>query len=432
MDTIQQANVHYYNVLRWALQDQNIECYHGERFTTATRAARLIEYGVTLVNPFEIDKAMRMAEPLALQCQSSGVMIYRKLDKLFFQISLPENLWLNYYRGQHTTGLGIGVDVYGEQVDYTFEQPNGIMIGAPGAGKTYGSIATFLALCETFSVEEFKAVICDYHGDMSVLKNEEHLVNFEWGTIADSMDTTVRAIQYVYNLMLQRIEDQNKDDYRVLLFVDEVEAVADYDKKSLKNLVAIGNEGRKFKINLLVTAKHPKQENLPGLLPTITNRFVGQISMGKAALNRFVGRPMIGMYLTQKGDFVHSNTMDVDRFLVVRVEDKDLKNITRYDSTNIAVVDDRRLIEDFSVSKQGRPQKDYDYDLLAFLYNVGPERFSDSLVAKEWGINANRVRKHKVFISEFAKKHLIMRRIAKKYPDNWHPRLFNQFREEEK
>lgn len=432
MNTVQKANEHYFSVLQWALKDQGIEVYNGERFTSVNRAARLLEYGLTLVNPFALDKAMKMAEPIALQCQSDGVMVSRHLDKINFQITLPEDLWLNYYRGKHTAGLGIGVNTYGEQIDYDFEQPNSIMIGSPGAGKTFASIASLIALFETYTPDDMRAVICDYHGDMNVLKNEEHLFRFEWGTIADTMDTTVRAIQWVYNMMLKRIENQDKDALRILLFVDEVEAVAEYNKETLKRLVAIGNEGRKFKVNLLVTAKHPTQSNLTGLMPTITNRFVGRISMGRAAMTRFVGQPMQAMYLTKKGDFVHSDTMDIDRFLVVRVEDKDIKNLNRLEVSTVPIIDEKYIIEYNDKSKPGRPEKDFDMDLLAFLYNVGPEKFSCSLIAKEWGINEQRILKHKDFIKQFAQRHLIMRKISKQYPDNWHPRLFNSYREEVK
>lgn len=429
MDTIQKVNAryykddHYYKVLNWALKEKQIETY--PQLTSSYRGARNMQYLMTLVNPLDLDKALKLAEPIALQCASDGVIITRMKDKVSFQVNLPESYWRTYHRGQHINGLGIGLTDMKQQIDYNFDTPHSIWIGTTGAGKTFGAKASLLALFDTYSpVEDLRCVICDYHGDMSDFQNEEHLFKFEWGTIADTLDTTVRAIKWTYNVLMKRIEDKEKDGIRILLFVDEVEAVAQYDKETLIRLVQIGNEGRKFNVNLMVTAKHPKEENLPGLMATLENRFVGKTTMGKQAMTRFVGQPIEARYLTDKGDFIHSNG-DINRFLVAHISNSDIQSMKRTERQLVPMVDDKSVVFQ---PKQGRPEKPLDEELLAFLYTVGPDTFSSSLISKEWQVNASRIDKHKEFIKEFGKDYIRFRKVARKYPEGLHPRLFNEYR----
>lgn len=408
--TIEKLNHLYLKVINETLQDAKIE----GRPIQAIRGARSMVYHVVLDNPMHLPKLLNIAEPLALQCDTESIIMARQRGIVQLFVTLPEEFWKVYYRQKDVKGAGIGLNDYREQVSFNFDTPHSMFVGVTKTGKSYTIAASLLAMMDTYDPEQLGIVLTDYHGDAQKFENEIHVLRFPWGSIADTLPNTVKSINWVYNLLLHRIENKIRNDKKIWLIVDEAEALSDSYKHAINQLVAIGNEGSKFGVHLSISCKHPTQENLPGLLPTIGNRFVGRIELARQTSNRLIGTSEIdARKLTRPGDFIHSVDGIINRFLVVRIQDSDIKRLQRDANTPIQSLDFPKEVHPDLLRTPGRPPDETNQELLAYLmwnrlgkYGESPKESIRS-IAKIFNTSRYQVNKHeemvKFLISKFMK-----------------------------
>lgn len=417
---IQRLNISYFNQLNWILAQRKIR--YDRQSVIIKRGGRYLNYMIQLLNPLALDDCLRLAEPTAMACNSTGVIIQRQLGYLSIQIAIPESYWLQYYRGQEVTGLGVGMTDDKQMVEYNFNSNSSLIAGTTGSGKSFCGFASVLALCESFTPDELGVVLVDPHRYFDSYKsanesyvtfrNESHILNFDYGDVAYTDEQIEQAINYVYQESKRRLQNQIVNAGHLLLVIDEADYVL---QKCLGQIQFIAKESRKVNVHLMVMSQEPTKANIP-IRDLLGNRFIGKQEMRKTEVTSLIGAPVDARNLTMDGhDFFHVESGNIQRFTVVKLRQQDFDKLERGNQKNVDSVIELKSV--------GRPKKKLDKSLLAYLWLVGPDRFSDSLISKHWGIYHERVAQHKQWIRDFGQCYLQMKNLAHLNND-LHPKNF--------
>ena len=166
-----------------------------------------------------------------------------------------------------------------------------------------------LALLSTYTPDQLKLIIIDPHADFTDFDYVAHLVT----PIARSQDDIRLALQYIARTFTRRRQNNIRDDYRLLLVVEEAQAVFE-NEGNLKVVQSLAGQSRKFKVNLIVSTGKPDERSLPRLMPNLDNKFVGKVTNSRlsAAISGHAGLQL--HKLLGQGDFCHISPTKIQRF----------------------------------------------------------------------------------------------------------------------
>lgn len=365
--------------IRLLFQDQNLS----GKLTQASRGARHLSLAVRLSRPAEIDKALNLAEALALASHTKNVLAQRQAGYIVYQFELKSHFWQSYTRQDLPGNEAIGLAERKQPVNFTFEQPHTLVAGSTNSGKSETIKSILLSLMTSYRPEELGIILLDLHGDYSDFENEAHLIRFDYGSIATSQDEISEALSYCNQVLAHRKANTLKDDKRLVLVLDEADKVLqDDDRKEIVR--AISQEGRKFGLHVIVGTQKPSHKELPHILDNLLNRFVGLVSDAKVSAN-LTGRSGLQAHLlTGSGDFIHTCALDVQRFQVALCTQQDFNGLERAEVAPVKVEssDVIELPTELPDRTAGRPKLELNPEYVAWYLFHYPEKVSRN-VAKE-------------------------------------------------
>lgn len=400
----------------------NVKKFSGE-INRMTAGARVISYWIDLHNPMDLKDILSISENIALACRVKNVISFRKLGNVIFQLQLPEKYWINYERNRHVSGLEIGLTDSKSPVKFSFDPPHHLVAAATNEGKSYTVKAMMLGLIETYSPKDLQIVVADKHNDFEDFKNESHLVNFDWGTNATKFSEIKNSISWVYQELVNRIENDIKNDSIIVLIIDEVESLIRQDGgksgEIASMLATITEEARKFGIYVIVTSKKPTQNNLPGIIHNLGNRWIGKINLDYSTTSNILQQPGINLsQLVGKGDFFHVDDKEIERFLVASIPKNSFDKLNRIDKKPISF---QKKDKNFTVKSdnRGRPSIQINPFILAFYAHKGPDSISHSMANDlGWSRTQHELHKEAAYCLLFAKNKLKgNQQIARKFYD---------------
>jgi len=350
------------NARRYAIILQLLYARQGlaGRLERATRGARHLSFGVRLSDPATLDKALHLAEPVALASRSKAVLAYRQTGLVMYQYQLATLYWESYSRAD-VTGLGVGLGEMRRQIDFKFEEsaPHTLVAGTTGSGKTEAEKSILLALTETYTPAQMKLVLIDPHGEYSSFANVAHLAT----PVATDQEAIDRALLFAnQEFERRRARGIDKALPRLTVVIDEGDEVLQKNEQRLgivRNLV----NGRKFKINVILGSLKPTHRDLPAILDKLQNRFVGLVTDATMSV-RLTGQAGLEAHkLTGQGDFLHIIGPNVDRFQVAMATEADYGRLERAEivAPDIEDVAPPELPE----SRPGRPANELQPPILA-------------------------------------------------------------------
>ena len=107
----------YYRILAQIFMAQGI----GGRVVTATRGARHLSLGVRLNDPRNVDKAIKLTEPIALAARVDNLLAQRVKGVIAYQFQLQSDFWQAYTWGEDISGLGVGLAEQRRPVTFSFD-----------------------------------------------------------------------------------------------------------------------------------------------------------------------------------------------------------------------------------------------------------------------------------------------------------------------
>lgn len=354
------------------------------KLMVASRGARYISLRIRLHDPLQMQSAMDLASNLALATSTISVRAERDQDYpglISYQFELPSSMWQSYTR-QDLTGLGIGFSDSRHQVDFSLEdEPHTLVAGSTGCGKSVTVASILLGLCQTLKPPDFKLIVVDPVNDYVDFANEAHLLlplAHEGGEI-DS------AIGYAHDLYVQRKRSNIKDDFSMLLTVDEAEDTLGVAHR-LAMVQELARGGRKFGIHLLVATQRPKQAKLPELINQLNNRLIGKCDNAQTSV-LLSGRPGLCAHKLSSGggDFIHVNGT-IRRFQVAMPTQADYDHLERAEVGWLEAPSDVRVVEnpeddnpaqyEYVTPAVGRPATQLNPKALAYYLLKGPGRIT--------------------------------------------------------
>jgi hypothetical protein len=306
------------------------------RVVQANRGARHLSLGVRLANPLQLDRALKLAEPLALATNTPAVIVARQPDQpglVTYQFQLQQGLWQRYTRADLETQpgrVGVGLSEGRRQVDFTFDLPHAGFFGTTGSGKSEAVKSLLCGLFTAYTPDELQAVIIDPDGDhIDSFRNAAHLGGIP---IARTSEEADRVLAYVKAELLRRKRANLRDGKRLVVVIDEAEdAMAQQERLAVAQ--AIGGDGRKFKINLVLVTPDPNEKTLPDLLPKVVNRWVGLVSDGRVSAYLTGHKGLECHKLTGAGDFMHVAGNRQERLLMAMATQADYDQLPRAELT---------------------------------------------------------------------------------------------------
>ncbi|MGI9306367.1 MAG: hypothetical protein ACR2P5_03590, partial [Gammaproteobacteria bacterium] len=234
-----------------------------------------------------------------------------------------------------------------------------------------------------------------------------HVINFEWGTIASKYDDISKAIKWTHNQLLHRIGNKIKDAHKIILLVDEAEAVVANNKESLVCLIDIAHQARKYGIHLIITSKKPTQDNLPNLANELSNRWVGKTSMDQGTVSRLMGQSINIKALTGEGDFIHVDNDGLERFIVAQLRNSDFEKLERLERPAIDSNGVNSLKkESIMLPKKGRPVGAIDMYALGYYFRLGPNILTAKDAKNLFGFSRYVHNQYREYIKLMAKGYL--------------------------
>jgi hypothetical protein len=281
----------------------------GAQITDWYISPRFLGVGVRLQTSVDFDKAVGLGETIAYTAGAVEVIPVRLGRFIYFQFTLPDKAWTPVKQEQDWIGLGPrnAIEVF------KFEDaPHTLVAGMTDSGKTVLAQAILMSLAYRHTVDELGVYLIDPHRDHEEFDGWEYLVYKPARTEAE----VTRLASLAERELDRRLADNLRDEQRLLILVDEAENVfADTDV--LKRLARVAKEGRKFRINLLVSTQKPDHSNMAGILPELDNRYLGK--MASAGVSGIFGAGLNLHKLTSQGDFVHLVGGQARRFVAAVV-----------------------------------------------------------------------------------------------------------------
>jgi len=375
--------------------------------------ARYLSFGVRLRDELQIDKALRMAEALALATNTPVVIAKRQGGVILYQFQLPQGLWDSYTRADLQTDrdhIGLGLSEGRRQIDFIFSPPHALVAGTTriaGKSKTVESI-----LCGLFTAyrpDELTAVICDPHQDYLNFHNVSHLAV----PVAHETQSITQAIAYTHAELIRRKNHNARQANPFVMVLDEAETELKDPKRRLA-VENLGKEAAKFQMFLIIATQKPKASNLGDLFTNLGNRFIGKVPDSQTSYF-LSGVPGLGCQdLTGKGDFMHVG-LTVERLQVALATQADFDRLPRGNNgdppefEDVAPLDVDQLPEPEPEPRgPGRPETPIDPWMIGFYDAMGPGNVSRNKAREVLGLGYDLHKRHR----EFAKIVAIARKAV--------------------
>src|SRR5574341_481217 len=169
---IQNRAKHFAKILLYLLAHRGLS---GATVKQATRGARHLSLGVKLADPAELDKALALAEAIALSANVENCMAERRAGLLVYQYQLASGFWQSYTRQDLPNSQAIGLAEQRQPVNFTFDQPHALIAGSTGSGKSETIKSILLSLMTTYKPGELSIILADLEGDYTAFENASHL-----------------------------------------------------------------------------------------------------------------------------------------------------------------------------------------------------------------------------------------------------------------
>jgi len=371
------------------------------------RGARFISFGVRLQDPRQIDKALKLAEPLAAATNRSVVIARRERGLILYQFQLDGKLWEKYTRADLQTDIGVGLAEGMRQIDYSFKPTHTIVAGTTGSGKTETVRSMLAALFEYYTPDKLQAVILDLKGKFSEFANVSHLYGLD---IARSNEEINRALIFVNNQIEQREQNSDFNARRMVIVIDEAEAIFNTEAR-LAIGEALVKRGREVRIHGLFASQEPHTGKFgKRMFKQVTNRWVGWVDQPLVSYH-ITGRAGVGCNeLTSEGDFVHLGAgKEIDRLQVAMVTQADFDRLPRGNNGDPPEIDEDADILDVAQLPEpepergpGRPPTSVDPRIVGYYDAMGPDEVSGSKANKVFGLGHTLHVRHREFTKQMA------------------------------
>lgn len=390
-NSLQKRARFYAHVLSILFQQQQMS---GGKLAQANRAARHLSLGLRLFDATELDKALKLSEPLALASNSQNVLAQRQAGLVMYQFQLAQGFWQSYTRQDLPTHKAVGLAERRQPIEFDFTYPHALVAGSTGSGKSETIKSILVSLMQEYTPGILGIVLCDLHDDYSDFANETHLLT----PIATSQDEIEKALLYVNQELIERKENNIKDGKIIVLVMDEADKIL-LDDKRLAIVESITQEGRKYRIHVIVGTQKPSHKDLPKILDNLLNRFVGFVSDAKVSAN-ITGRAGLEAHkLTGSGDFIHIAGLDIKRFQVAMATSQDFNSLERGEVKPVTVEPDLIILPEPEIRQAGRPKLEVLPEYAAW-YHFFNNEVSISQ-AKDFGISRDNHNLHKDFVAKF-------------------------------
>jgi hypothetical protein len=333
---------------------------------TAERGARYLALGVRLANELQIDKALKLSEPLALATNTKVVIAKREAGLVVFQFELAGAYWEKYTRSDLKNGpgrVGLGLSDGKRQVDFSFDPPHCLVCGTTGAGKSEAVKSLLTGLFTAYAPGELQAVIVDPDGDHAdSFRNVAHLAGV--GIASDPADID-RVLTYAHQEFVTRKRANDRTRTPFVVVVDEAEDALTGPRLALVEPIA--RHGRKYNCNLILATQKPSENALPGLLDKINHRFVGLVQTAHLSAYLTGQAGLDAHKLTGKGDFIRVAGAHTDRLLVALATNTDIDRLPRADLASPEIIEGEVVVlPDPPEREAGRPRVELDPRKIAY------------------------------------------------------------------
>lgn len=376
----------------------------GATITKASRGARHLSLGLRLTDPTELDKALKLAEAIALASNSKNVLSTRQAGLILYQFQLAQGFWESYTRADLPTPEAVGLAEQRRPVAFELDPPHALIAGTTGSGKSETVKSILLSLLTSHTPDTLSLVLLDPNRDYSDLANAAHLAI----PIAHDADSIRTALAYANRELLHRIERDNKAGKLLIVAIDEAEGeTALGDKINLGFAQNIAKRGRAFGLHLIVSTQEPKEKNLEGFLGQLLNRFVGTVRDARESA-LFTGHAGLNAHkLTGKGDFLHVVGATHDRFQVAMVTHRDVETLPRAEAKPPFEDVSRDLVvlpDEPEPNTGGRPPIQIDPVTTARYFWHNPYAVSRTMARERFGLTRTAHDLHKDFTIQFTEE----------------------------
>lgn len=391
------------------LQQQNLT---GAKITKASRGARHLSLGLKLFDSTELDKALKLAEAVALASNSENVIATRQEGLIIYQFQLAQGYWETYTRDDLPTSQAVGFAEQRQPIEFNFEPPHALIAGSTGSGKSETLKSILVSLISTYSTSELIIILIDPHRELDDFANESHLAL----PIASSSDDIRNVLVYANRELAHRKAENIKDGKTLVIAIDE--AASDEVLSNPANLAVIQNiskQARKYRIHLIVGTQKPTHGELPSILDNLLNKWVGQLSdAGLSA--RITGHAgLMAHKLTPKGDFLHITGPDVSRLQIAMATDKDFAKLERTEIQPVNFAEqDVIILPDEVENSGGRPPLTVEPAMAAKYFWHNPNAISIAMAKEMFGLSRTAHNLHKDFVIQFTDELRKLRREHKR------------------
>lgn len=369
---------------------------------SVVRGARYLSYDIRIKDPLRFSDAVSIAEPLALALGVRGVAAYRDMGVIRYDITLPDAYWQTVHYSQLTEAYQIGIMPGNKPVLFGLNEPNQMVVGVPGSGKSEGIKTILLSVLRVLSPDELRLVLVDPHRSIVEFNESPHLAippASEKEEIAAALkmlhsqltirkragEAAVKADRAKYPLMMLVIDEASEPN---------VLGAKDFpNKENIALVQQIAKEGRKFGFRLLLGTQKPTEADLPGIMSILPVRYVGQVTDARMAAN-FSGKKEVPAHLlTGNGDFFRSAGDELIRFQFALAGNNDYSIIPQTGYVPIASPAAATIEADSG--SVGRPAIEIEPEKVA--YYLHKERVTMTDAKKALGLSRAGHEKHRDF-----------------------------------
>jgi hypothetical protein len=381
------------------------------------RGARFLSFGIRLRDPRDIDKALKLAEPLALATRTPVVIAHRDEGLILYQFQLSGQWWEDYTRADLITTanhVGVGLAEGRRQIDLRFDVPHIGVFGTTGSGKTETVKSMLAGLFTAHPPDHLQAIIIDMKGKYVDFQNVAHLAGMPIARTEQDINT---ALSFVNAQITQREQTSTFDGRRLVVVVDEAEAIF-CTKERLAIGGALVKRGREVRINGLFATQEPhKGQFSKHLFKLILGRWVGLVD-GPNSSYHITGRAGLECHaLTGKGDFIQIKPGGLhDRLQVALATQTDYDKLPRADIAppefeeaeplDVAQLPDPR--------SPGRPRAELDPWKVGFYLAFGSGNVSKKMARDTLGLGYDLHIRHRTFAETVIKARREILRWKKK------------------
>jgi hypothetical protein len=351
-------------------------------------APRYIGIGVRLKNSQDYSNAIKQAAPIGYAAglgdgsPEPPIIPVPLGHYLYYQFQIPRkvevgdrilSLWEEIsFDNSNLFGADIGVGAQGIKVKFDFDDaPHALVAGMTDSGKSELVRTILCALARTYTPDDLGIIIVDPKRDYEDFIYQEHQITHLCHTTHD----IARAFYYTNEVLEQRIGKNLRDERRILLVIDEADRQNILgNQENLLRVLNISNQGRAFKVNLLVATHKPDAASLGAVKDELDNRFLGK--QATAAVSGQLGAGLNLHRLTSRGDFIHITRGRSFRFLAALAPRTYTATLNK--ATKLLTLPDLPGVGPVTIPKTSphRPRIEPDVRGLAWYHYNGPESIS--------------------------------------------------------